>query len=302
MATAGGATVDGARGDDDRVTYPRWLLIAAAVATVAAAVVAFVVIPRVRHFYNTVPLVASSVDYPDSTPLPRTWGGSTPPEASVAYRYGQPYRYTFTLTNTSRWKVQVRDIPNERGFALLEQESVLLGNQPLRPVTLKPHESRVVTVISRFANCSAYDVHSSEGTTGVHVAYRLLGVNRTAAIDLPEWVSVASPQECPELNAQDGDAAGPNPIDANLRFTLPDYRLWISNWDKRPLVNCTVSLSTVAQARLTRLDGDASAFIDSSEFVGQDGTRWQPAENPPTSFEMRCAGTGPMTGAFGRGR
>jgi hypothetical protein len=141
------------------------------------------------------------------------------------------------------------------------------------------------------------------------IKYRRLGVTRTDPVAFPQTLRVPAPPACPELATTTADSAGgpTGIIDANVRFTLPDYRLWMSNWGDRALNACVVDLdggprAGGVRARIRHLGANRPVLLDAAAFTDARGAPWQPADHPPHAYRIRCAGTGDMTGSIGRRR
>lgn len=285
--TAAGGTIDTAA----RRGRPR-LVAALVAALVAVAVAALVAVPRVQRFYRTPPLRITTMQADGSTLT------DEPGVAAVPFRYGELYAYRFELVNESRWAVRVLGVPGDRGYELLEQDSVLVDGRPFQPFTLHRHEQREITVQSRFTDCTFYGFGGGQTYQLSRVAYRVLGVHREAMLDLPTQLKVTSPRQCPELAATSGDAAGGRAgrtIEGHLRFTLPDYRFWFTNWSSHALKDCKVDVDGGATTLVRRIAGRSAVMVPVDRFAAAGDRPWQPQADPPKHVTMQCAGTGVMT-------
>jgi hypothetical protein len=282
-----------------------WVLGVAVLAVLGAASAGWWVAARTAH--QTL-LAADQVQYPDARPDPDRLPTEKVPVVTTQYRYAQPYSWTVTLVNTSRWSVRVVDIPLDRAFTLLEDESVTIGDRPFRPFTLGAHSRRAITVDGRFANCTEFSVNTSETTVLIRVRFRALGLTRTHDVALPTRLAVHSPNSCPEIGGKGGDASSGGSqfrtINGIVRFTLPDYRLWFTNRDGGSLDNCRIDLDGGARhggvsAQVARIGGYQAVFVDADRFTGARGQAWDPTGNPPRRIDMACTETGVMTATLG---
>jgi hypothetical protein len=125
----------------------------------------------------------------------------------VAYRHGETYTFEVTINNPTRWNVRVSDFPLTPDLGMLQPVDFAIDTTPFdapdrtftpfRPFTIRAGEAAMVRVRTRFANCDRFDPGHSSTLVALPVRYRALWATQTSNIELPTFVRVDSPEDCP---------------------------------------------------------------------------------------------------------
>jgi hypothetical protein len=124
---------------------------------------------------------------------------ATGEEVRVAHVDGGPYEFTFTVTNYSRWPVQILGFPSSD--SVLRPPSVAIDwtpladddSRPFQPFTLGAEDSVLVRMRTEFTHCDRYPTGGAVRVYGVPVRYRVLWLTRTRSLDLPTALDVPAP-------------------------------------------------------------------------------------------------------------